>query len=70
MRIEICGGIASGKTTLAKLLEENGIGKAIYENFEKNPFWEAFYKNPSKYAFETEIAFTLQHYHEIKKKQQ
>ena len=22
MRIEICGGIASGKTTLAKLLEE------------------------------------------------
>jgi len=35
MRIEICGGIASGKTTLAKLLEENKIGKVIYEKFER-----------------------------------
>jgi len=67
MRIEICGGIASGKTTLAKLLEENMVGKVIYENFRINPFWKAFYENPSKYTFETEIAFTLQHYHEIKK---
>ena len=28
-----------------------------------NPFWKAFYSDPSAYAFETEIAFLLQHYH-------
>ncbi len=66
-RIEICGGIASGKTTLAKLLVENNIGVGVYENFQKNPFWEAFYTEPNKYIFETEVTFTLQHYHEIKK---
>ncbi|MCT7594872.1 deoxynucleoside kinase [Aliarcobacter butzleri] len=66
-RIEICGGIASGKTTLTTLLEKCNIGVGIYENFAINPFWESFYKNPKKYAFETEISFTLQHYHDIKK---
>lgn len=66
-RIEICGGIASGKTTLTNLLEEYKMGTAIYENFSINPFWEAFYTNPGNYIFETEITFTLQHYHDIKK---
>ncbi len=66
-RIEICGGIASGKTTLATLLEEHKIGTTVYENFKSNPFWEAFYNNPGEYIFETEITFTLQHYHDIKK---
>jgi deoxyguanosine kinase len=68
-RIEICGGIASGKTSLASLLYENNIGIPIYENFHGNPFWEAFYGNPGEYIFETELTFTLQHYHDIKKKQ-
>jgi deoxyadenosine/deoxycytidine kinase len=69
MRIEICGGIASGKTSLAKLLEEHNVGTVIYEDFKVNPFWEAFYNNPGEYIFETELTFTLQHYHEIKKRQ-
>ncbi len=65
-RIEICGGIASGKTTFCSLLEKiDFIG--VFESFTLNPFWNAFYSNPSKYAFETEITFTLQHYHQIKK---
>jgi len=68
-RIEICGGIASGKTSLAVLLEENNIGKIIYEDFHSNPFWKDFYENPGNYIFETELTFTLQHYHEIKKQQ-
>jgi deoxyadenosine/deoxycytidine kinase len=67
-RIEICGGIASGKTTLASLITEAGfIG--IFETFRENPFWQAFYSDPAKYAYETEITFTLQHYHQIKKQQ-
>jgi deoxyguanosine kinase len=63
--IEICGGIASGKTTSAQLVQEVGI-PPILENFQANPFWKAFYADPIGTAFETEISFLLQHYHEIK----
>jgi deoxyguanosine kinase len=66
-RIEICGGLASGKTTLAKLMRKAGF-KPILENFKKVPSWEAFYTNPGKYIFETEITFTLLHYHQIKRR--
>ena len=65
MRIEIIGNIASGKTTLAKLLPKE-VFYGLYENFLENPFWVKFYENPSLYSFETEITFTLQHYHQIK----
>lgn len=65
-RIEICGGIASGKTTFASLISQLGFDP-IYERFQSNPFWEAFYTEPVKYNFETEICFMLQHYHQIKK---
>lgn len=65
MRIEICGGIGAGKTTLATLLGKNGF-TSHFENFKANPFWEPFYSNPDKFNFETEITFLLQHYHDIK----
>jgi len=64
-RIEICGGIASGKTTLANLLARSNINP-ILESFQTNPFWRAFYADPAGAAFETEITFLLQHYHQIK----
>lgn len=64
-RIEICGGIAAGKTTLARMLSLFGM-TACLENFQANPFWRAFYADPVETAFETEITFLLQHYHEIK----
>lgn len=65
LRIEICGGIASGKTTFATLLQRAGI-ITVLENFQANPFWKAFYQDPARHAFETEITFLLQHYHQIK----
>lgn len=65
-RIEICGGIASGKTTFANLLPKVGF-IAVLEDFKHNPFWKAFYQDPLDTAFETELTFFLQHYHEIKK---
>jgi len=68
LHIEVCGGIASGKTTFATLMRRIGI-EPIFEHFKTNPFWQAFYSNPVKYAFETEITFMLQHYHQIKKDQ-
>jgi deoxyadenosine/deoxycytidine kinase len=65
IRIEVCGGIASGKTTFATLLSRAGI-EAVLENFQANPFLELFYSDSDKYAFETEITFLLQHYNQIK----
>jgi deoxyadenosine/deoxycytidine kinase len=64
-RIEVCGGIAAGKTTFASLMKKINLN-IIYEAFKKNPFWKAFYRNPGIYIFETEITFLLQHYHQIK----
>jgi len=65
-RIEICGGIASGKTTLATKLIKHPGAVGVFENFQANPFFSAFYTDPEKYAFETEVTFLLQHYHQIK----
>ena len=65
-RIEICGGIASGKTTFASLFNRQNL-TPLFEDFKESPFWEAFYRNPGKYIFETEISFILLHYHQIKK---
>ena len=64
--IEICGGIASGKTTFVSLFNQNYF-RPLYEDFKKSPFWRAFYNNPGKYIFETEVSFILLHYHQIKK---
>lgn len=68
-RIEICGGIAAGKTTLAEVLEQNGY-TAIYERFDDNPFVKQFYQSGEQDStFETEVVFTLLHYNPIKQKQ-
>jgi deoxyadenosine/deoxycytidine kinase len=61
-RIEIAGGIAAGKTTLARQLAKSGLS-AIHEDYRRNPFYAAFCEDPVNTAFETEIAFLLQHYH-------
>ena len=66
VRIEVCGGIAAGKTTFTSLMKRIKLAP-IFEDFKKSPFWEAFYRNPGKYIFETEVSFILLHYHQIKK---
>lgn len=63
--IEICGGIAYGETTLAHILRRLSI-KPVLEDFQANPFYSAFYEDPAAYAFETEVTFSLQHYHGMK----
>lgn len=64
-RIEICGNIASGKTTLCHGLINKGC-HPIFEDFQRNPFFNKFYEDPHAFSFETEITFSLQHYHSIK----
>ena len=66
VRVEICGGIASGKTTLAKLLRR-ALLFPIMEDFRRNPFLTDFYADPKTYALETELSFLLQHYHAVKR---
>lgn len=68
-RIEICGNIASGKTTLATLLD--GVGwHVVYEHMEQNPFLNSFYETRGKialnYDFETECTCLLMHHSWIK----
>jgi len=65
MRVEVCGGIASGKTTLVSALEtlDFAVGR---ERFASNPFFEKFYADPTGYAFETELVYLLQHLSQIK----
>lgn len=63
-RIEICGGLAVGKTTLAKILEQKGY-PVIYDDFESNPFLGGFYKD-RQCAFESEVTFAMLHYHGVK----
>jgi len=67
-RIEICGNIASGKTTLCNGMSQK-VYLPIYEEFHKNPFFEDFYEDPVAYSFETEVTFLFQHYNLIKKQE-
>lgn len=64
--IEICGNIASGKTTLCQALAKKEY-LPIFEDFQSNPFFQDFYEDPATYSFETEVTFLLQHYNLIKK---
>lgn len=66
MLIEICGGIASGKTTLCSIIGQYSFVQ-VHENYELNPFLNDFYTAPAMFAFETEVTFILQHYSLIKK---
>ena len=65
-RIEICGGIGAGKTTLATILEQEGF-MGIYERFQDNPFLNDFYtKENIDNNLENEITFLLLHFNLIK----
>ena len=66
VRIEICGGIASGKTTLAKLLARGTEWTLVRENFRRNPFWAKFYADPVTFMREKNISFLPLHTGAIK----
>lgn len=67
MRIELCGGIASGKTTLAAALRKCFPHcSTVLEDIFSQGVLNDFYRDPRYYAFETEIYILLQHMHQIK----
>jgi deoxyguanosine kinase len=69
-RIEICGGIATGKTWLARSLCHYGPYQLIEEKFREIPFWEKFYtatpQTRAKYELQKNISFLLFHAESIR----
>jgi len=66
MRIELCGPLGIGKTTLAQNLARLTGWQLVREPVETHPFLRAFYGSPAKYAFEKNLFFLLDYLHEIK----
>jgi len=60
--IAIEGVIGAGKTSLTARLSQTLGARAIYEEFEKNPFLEDFYGDPDRFAFQTQIFFLMSRY--------
>lgn len=64
MYIAIEGVIGVGKTTLARLLQDEFQAELQLEVFEENPFLSNFYADRARYAFQTQIFFLLSRYHQ------
>ena len=66
MRIELCGPLGIGKTTLAQNLSALTGWQLVKEPVETHPFLRAFYEAPARYAFEKNLFFLLDYLHEVK----
>ncbi|MFN8471951.1 MAG: deoxynucleoside kinase [Anaerolineae bacterium] len=60
--IAVEGPIGVGKTTLARLLQQQFGAELLLEVFEENPFLAAFYGDRARYAFQTQLFFLLSRY--------
>lgn len=66
MRIELCGPLGIGKTTLAQNLSTLTGWELVPEPVENHPFLRAFYNSPGTFAFEKNLFFLLDYLHQIK----
>ncbi len=66
MLIVVEGCVGAGKSTVAEGLASRRGSKLLLEDFESNPFIRAFYEDPVGNATETEFAFLLLHFHQLK----
>jgi deoxyguanosine kinase len=64
--LAIEGNIGSGKTSLATMLAKEYNAKLILEQFQENPFLEKFYEDKERYAFQVEMSFLTERYHQLK----
>jgi deoxyadenosine/deoxycytidine kinase len=60
------GNIGAGKTSLASRLAEETGSRLVLEAFSENPFLAKFYEDPDRYAFQLELSFLSERYHQIK----
>ena len=63
--IAIEGNIGAGKTTLTRLLAKKLSAQLILEEFAENPFLPKFYDHPDRYAFQLELFFLADRYHQL-----
>ena len=63
--VVIEGNIGSGKTSLAKKLNEDFKSHLVLEEFADNTFLPLFYENPEKFAFPLELSFLAARYHQL-----
>jgi deoxyadenosine/deoxycytidine kinase len=73
-RVEICGGIATGKTSLARSFTHHGPYCLVEERFHEIPFWEKFYAAPNEavrkeYELPKNVSFLLYHVESIREAQ-
>ena len=66
MLIVVEGCVGAGKSTVAKGLAAFRESTLLLEDFESNPFLRDFYDDPVGNATETEFAFLLLHFHQLK----
>jgi deoxyguanosine kinase len=66
MLIAIEGCVGAGKSTVARGLASLRNSALLLEDFESNPFLRDFYADPVVNALETEFAFLLLHFHQLK----
>jgi deoxyadenosine/deoxycytidine kinase len=62
--IVIEGPIGVGKTSLTRLLAKEFNARAILEKPEDNPFLPLFYQDRKQYAFQTQVFFLLNRFHQ------
>lgn len=66
MRIELCGPLGVGKTTLAVNLSQMMGWTLVNEPVDNHPFLQPFYSNPQAFAFEKNLFFLVDYLHQIK----
>ena len=60
------GNIGAGKTSLATMLAKESGSRLVLEAFSNNPILAKFYEDPGRYAFQLELSFLSERYHQIK----
>lgn len=68
MRVELCGPMGIGKTTLAKKLSSLAGWRLLQEPVETHPFLQSFYQQPQAFAFEKNLFFLMDYMHQIKRR--
>ena len=63
--IAIEGNIGSGKTSLARKINDDFNAKLVLERFADNPFLPKFYADKERYAFPLEMSFLADRYHQL-----
>src|SRR6266705_2447877 len=64
--VSLEGCVGAGKTTLAEGVAAVRATRLLLEDFSAVPFLEEFHRDPVGSALETEFAFLLQHYHQLR----